>query len=225
MFKVVPDQLRISEGWVRCGQCAEIFDAMLRKEVYGTTGPRMTVRVFGGWDFAARDLNPDWVRTGYARGVPMGGQMKPAPRAGMRPSFLISALKDPQGANLDRVQVVKGWLDAAGATHEKVFDVAWSDPAKRKRAGGKLPAVGDTVDVARARYANSIGAASLSTAWSDPEFDPRVRAFYYLRVIEIPTPTWVAFDALRYKLKLPGNIPLKSQERAYTSPIWYNPPA
>lgn len=211
--------------WARANTRAEIFDAMLRKEVYGTTGPRMTVRVFGGWDFTGRDLNPDWVRIGYARGVPMGGQMKPPPRAGMRPSFLISALKDPQGANLDRVQVVKGWVDAAGATHEKVFDVAWSDPAKRKPVGGKLPAVGDTVDTARARYANSIGAASLSTAWSDPEFDPRVRAFYYLRVIEIPTPTWVAFDALRYKLRLPGNIPLKSQERAYTSPIWYNPPA
>jgi hypothetical protein len=145
----------------------------------------MTVRVFGGWDFSGRDLNPDWVKTGYSRGVPMGGQMKSAPTTAARPSFLISALKDPQGANLDRVQVIKGWIDAGGATHEKVFDVAWSDP----------------------------------------EFDPRVRAFYYLRVIEIPTPTWVAFDALRYHLKLPPEVPMKSQERAYTSPIWYNPPA
>ena len=211
--------------WARANTRAEIFDAMLRKEVYGTTGPRMTVRVFGGWDFAPTDLDGDWVRAGYARGVPMGGTLKAgSANDRRRPSFMISALKDPVGANLDRVQVIKGWIDAAGKTHEKVFDVAWSDPARRRPVGGKVPAVGDTVDVARASYANSIGAAELGTVWSDPEFDPKLRAFYYVRVIEIPTPTWVAFDALRYKLKLPANVAVKGQERAYTSPIWYDPP-
>ena len=131
--------------WARGNTRAEIFDAMLRKEVYATTGPRMTVRVFGGWDFKARDMDRNWVRKGYRRGVPMGGTLQAPKRArGERPSFIVSALKDPIGANLDRVQVVKGWIDKAGVTHEKVFDVAWSDPAKRQPVGGKVPAVGDT---------------------------------------------------------------------------------
>lgn len=208
--------------WAVANTRAAIFDAMMRREVYATTGPRMIVRLFGGWDFAAGDLKGDWVRAGYARGVPMGGTLK----AGKgRPSFLVSALKDPDGANLDRVQMVKGWTDNSGKAHEKVFDVVWSDPAKRKPVGGKVPAVGDTVDVARASYTNSIGAAQLATVWSDPEFDPAQRAFYYLRVIEIPTPQWPAYDALRYKLKLPPEVRVKAQERAYTSPIWYDPPA
>ena len=207
--------------WARGNTRSEIFDAMLRKEVYATTGPRMTVRVFGGWDFSPRDLNSNWVRGGYRKGVPMGGTLK----AGKgRPSFIVSALKDPIGANLDRVQVIKGWIDRAGITHEKVFDVAWSDPVRRKPVGGKVPAVGDTVDVARASYTNAIGAPELTTVWADPKFDPAAKAFYYVRVIEIPTPTWVAFDALRYKLKLPPQVPVKAQERAYTSPIWYDPP-
>ena len=155
----------------------------------------------------------------------MGGTLKAGPaRSGARPSFIVSALKDPIGANLDRVQVVKGWIDRAGVTREKVFDVAWSDPAQRKPVGGKVPVVGDTVDVAKASYANSIGAPQLMTVWSDPEFDPAVKVFYYVRVIEIPTPTWVAFDALRYKLKPPPEVRMKAQERAYTSPIWYDPP-
>ena len=207
--------------WARGNTRSEIFDAMLRKEVYATTGPRMTVRVFGGWDFSARDLGGNWVRGGYRKGVPMGGTLS----AGKgRPSFIVSALKDPIGANLDRVQVIKGWIDKAGVTHEKVFDVAWSDPTKRRPVGGKVPAVGDTVDIAKASYTNAIGAPELTTVWADPEFDPTAKAFYYVRVIEIPTPTWVAFDALRYKLKLPPTVPLKAQERAYTSPIWYDPP-
>jgi hypothetical protein len=142
-----------------------------------------------------------------------------------KPSFMISALKDPIGANLDRVQVVKGWVDKAGKTHEKVFDVIWSDMDKRKAVGGKVPSVGDTVDVTKASYANTIGAPTLATVWTDPEFDPSTRAFYYVRVLEIPTPTWVAFDALRFKLKLSPEIPLKQQERAYTSAIWYSPAA
>ena len=207
--------------WARANTRAAIFDAMMRKEVYATTGPRMTVRFFGGWDFTANDLAGDWVHAGYKRGVPMGGTLASHPNA--KPSFIVSALKDPTGANLDRVQVIKGWVDKAGATHEKVFDVVWSDPAKRKLAGGKVPAVGDTVDVANARYTNTIGAPSLSAVWTDAEFDPRSRAFYYVRVLEIPTPMWPAFDALKYHLKLPPEVRLKGQERAYTSSIWYAP--
>lgn len=207
--------------WAKANSRAAIFDAMMRREIYGSTGPRMTVRFFGGWDFGAGDLRGDWVRAGYRRGVPMGGTLRPA--ASPRPSFIISALKDPQGANLDRVQVVKGWVDAAGKAHERIFDVAWSNPARRKLAGGKLPAVGDTVDLGTATYRNSIGAPSLATVWADPDFDPKQRAFYYLRVLEIPTPSWPAHDAVRYKLKLPPDVRVKQQERAYTSAIWYAP--
>lgn len=208
--------------WARANTRAAIFDAMMKKEVYATTGPRMTVRVFGGWDFKAEDLRGDWVHAGYRRGVPMGGTLAAAP-AGARPSFMISALKDPKGANLDRVQVIKGWVDKAGQTHEKVFDVAWSDMDKRKPVGGKVPAVGDTVNLTNASYQNTIGAPALTVAWADPEFDPAVRAFYYVRVLEIPTPMWPAYDAVKYKLKLPADIRVKGQERAYTSSIWYSP--
>jgi hypothetical protein len=207
--------------WAKANTRAAIFDAMQRREVYASTGPRMTVRFFGGWDFKAEDLKGDWVRAGYGRGVPMGGELtggKPG-----APSFIVSASKDPIGANLDRVQVVKGWVDKAGKSHEKVFDVVWSDPDKRKLVGGKVPAVGDTVDVATASYKNSIGATTLATVWTDPEFSASHKAFYYVRVLEIPTPSWPAFDALRFKLKLPPEVRVKQQERAYTSPIWYAP--
>ncbi len=207
--------------WARANTRSAIFDAMMRREVYATTGPRMTVRVFGGWDFKAEDLKGDWVKAGYARGVPMGGDLKAGGNGA--PSFILSALKDPIGANLDRVQVVKGWVDKAGVSREKVFDVVWSDMDKRKPVRGKVPAVGDTVDAMKATYVNTIGAPSLATVWTDPEFDPSVRAFYYVRVIEIPTPSWVAYDRLRFNLTLPPEIPLKQQERAYTSPIWYAP--
>jgi len=207
--------------WATANTRAALFDAMMRKEVYATTGPRMTVRVFGGWDFTAADMQGDWVKAGYARGVPMGGSL--APSAKGAPSFMISALKDPVGANLDRVQVVKGWVDKAGTAHEQVFDVVWSDMDKRKAVGGKVPSVGDTVNTDKATYTNSIGAPALTTVWSDPQFDPKVRAFYYVRVLEIPTPSWVNFDKVRFKLTLPPDIPLKQQERAYTSAIWYTP--
>jgi hypothetical protein len=208
--------------WATANTRSAIFDAMLRREVYATTGPRMTVRLFGGWDFSEADFAGDWVAAGYGRGVPMGGNLKPA--AGVAPSFLVSALKDPMGANLDRVQIVKGWVDGSGQMQERVFDVVWSDPGKRARgADGKVPTVGNTVDIAKASYRNSIGAPELRTVWTDPEFDPAQRAFYYVRVIEIPTPRWVLFDALRYGAKLLPGTELIAQERAYSSPIWYQP--
>jgi Protein of unknown function (DUF3604) len=206
--------------WAKANTRAAIFDAMIRREVYATTGPRMQVRLFGGWDFADADLKGNWVAAGYKRGVPMGGELRDGKGA---PSFIVSALKDPQGANLDRVQIVKGWVDRTGALQEKVYNVVWSAPETRKLVGGRLPAVGDTVDLTTASYTNSIGAPQLQTVWRDPEFNPAQRAFYYVRVLEIPTPRWPAYDAVRFKLALPAGIEMKAQERAYTSPIWYQP--
>ncbi|MBS0254928.1 MAG: DUF3604 domain-containing protein [Proteobacteria bacterium] len=208
--------------WARANTRSEIFDALMRREVYATTGPRMVLRVFGGWNFGPGALKGDWVPAAYKAGVPMGGQLSAAP-AGGAPSFVISALKDPIGANLDRVQVVKGWTDAAGKTHEKVFDVAWSDPEHRKPTGGKVPAVGNTVNVDKATYSNSIGAPTLATVWRDPEFDPRAHAFYYVRVIEIPTPRWIAYDHARFGTRITPEMKPVAQERAYSSPIWYAP--
>lgn len=207
--------------WATANTRAAIFDAMIRREVYATTGPRMQVRFFGGWDFDKDALKGDWVKAAYAGGVPMGADLKPGTGA---PDFLVWAQKDPQGANLDRVQIVKGWYDG-GELKEKVFDVVWSSPETRKLSGGKLPPVGDTVDVATASYKNSIGAPELSAVWTDPEFKAGQKAFYYVRVLEIPTPRWVLFDALRYKAKLGPDVRVKDQERAYTSPIWYSPKA
>jgi hypothetical protein len=184
----------------------------------------MAVRFFGGFDFTPTDAtarNPAAV--GYRKGVPMGGDLGPAP-AGRAPTFLVAALKDPIGANLDRYQIVKGWLDAKGALHEKVYDVAWSGDRK-PGADGKVPPVGSTVDVANATYTNAIGASELIAVWTDPEFDPAQRAFYYGRVIEIPTPRWTAYDVKYFGVKLPDEVPMTTQERAYTSPIWYAPAA
>ncbi len=206
--------------WARANTRGAIFDAMTKREVYATTGSRMKVRVFAGWDFSDADWKANWVKAGYTRGVPMGSDLKPGKGT---PKFMISALKDPMGANLDRVQMVKGWVDASGKMQEKVFDVVWSDPAKRKITGGKLAPVGDTIDLKTASYKNTIGAPELRTVWSDPEFNPKTRAFYYLRVMEIPTPRWPVYDAVRYGAKLPKDAKLKDQERAYTSPIWYTP--
>ncbi len=201
-----------------------LFDAMQRKEVYATTGPRMIVRFFGSWEFAPGDANTrNPAVVGYDKGVPMGGDLSNAP-SGKSPTFLVAALKDPIGANLDRIQIIKGWLDAKNETHEKIYDVVWSGDRKPD-AKGKLPSVGDTVDVPNATYTNTIGASELIKVWKDPEFDASQRAFYYLRVLEIPTPRWTAYDAKYYGITMPPEVPMKGQERAYTSPIWYTPSA
>ena len=199
-----------------------VWDAMKRKEVYATTGPRMTVHFFGGYDFNARDAElRDPGLVGYSKGVPMGGDL--AASNGKAPNFLVAALKDPYSGNLDRVQIIKGWLDDDGRTHEKVYDVVWSDE-REPGADGKLPPVGNTVDVARASWTNTIGASELIGVWQDPDFDASQRAFYYARVIEIPTPRWSTYDVVRLGDTIDGeDIPLTTQERGYTSPIWYTP--
>jgi len=208
--------------WAEENTRAAIWDAMERKEVYGTTGPRILVRFFGGWDYTDNDLNsraPAF--RGYEKGVPMGGNLTPR-KGGGPPTFMVYALRDAIGANLDRIQIVKGWLDAKGRTHEKVYDVAWSG-GRTPDANGKLPPVGNTVDVANANWTNTIGASELATVWSDPDFDPEQSAFYYARVLEIPTPRWIVYDAFRFGAKIPEGAQTTHQERAYTSPIWYTP--
>ncbi|PZF78273.1 hypothetical protein DK847_00140 [Aestuariivirga litoralis] len=208
--------------WATDNTREALWDAMQRKETYATTGSRMTVRFFGGWDFDPADAdnrNPGAI--GYAKGVPMGGDLKAAP-TGKVPTFLVAALKDPIGANLDRYQVVKGWLDEKGETHEQIYDVAWSGDRK-PGSDRKVPSVGSTVDIENATWKNTIGASELIAVWKDPDFDPKQKAFYYGRVIEIPTPRWTAYDAKRYGVKpLPGTQ-MTVTERAYTSPIWYTP--
>jgi hypothetical protein len=208
--------------WATENTRAALFDAMKRREVYATTGPRMLVRFFGGWDFDAKDAHTrSPAVAGYTKGVPMGGDLQHAP-AGKSPTFLVAALKDPIGANLDRIQVIKGWLDKNGAVHEQIYDVVWGGDRK-PGADGKLPPVGNTVDVENATWTNTIGAPELITAWTDPDFDPSLRAFYYVRVLEIPTPRWTAYDAKYFGIKMPTEVPMFGQERAYTSPIWYTP--
>ena len=201
---------------------ASIFDAMSRKEVYATTGSRMMVRFFGGWDFTDADIasrNPAFA--GYRKGVPMGGDLQ-RPTGDNAPSFMVYALRDPIGGNLDRIQIIKGWLDSSGDTHEKVYDVVWAGD-RVPGENGKLPAVGNTVDAATANFTNTIGSSELATVWTDPDFDPEQSAFYYARVIEIPTPRWTTFEALRFGIPIPEGAPVSTQERAYTSPIWYTP--
>jgi hypothetical protein len=208
--------------WARDNTRASLWDAIKRREVYATTGSRLTVRFFGGWEFSAEDaLAPDIAATGYAKGVPMGGEL-PGSQGKHAPSFLISASKDNIGANLDRIQLVKGWIDNAGDTHEKVYDVSWAGE-RAPGPDGALPPVGNTVNLETATWINSVGEPQLSTVWTDPSFDARQSAFYYVRVIEIPTPRWTAYDAKRYGASLAEEVPVLTQERAYTSPIWYRP--
>jgi len=208
--------------WATGNTREALWDAMKRKEVYATTGTRMTVRLFAGWDFTADEVHrPDFARTGYSRGVPMGGDLRRAPD-GAAPTFMIRALRDPDGANLDRVQVVKGWLEADGSLGEQVYDVVWSGD-REPGADGKLPPVGNTV--VGAEFTNSVGEALLMGYWRDPDFDPDRRAFYYVRVLEIPTPSWLAYDKAFYgdAVEIPEDAVMVQQERAYTSPIWYSP--
>lgn len=208
--------------WATENTRTAIWDAMARKEVYATTGPRMIVRFFGGWGFEDADMNSRQPAfRGYEKGVPMGEDLRP--RDGdAAPTFMVYALRDPIGANLDRIQIVKGWIDADGETHEQVYDVAWS-PGREPDANGVLPAVGNTVDIAAANWTNTIGASELGTVWTDPDFDPAQSAFYYARVLEIPTPRWVVYDAFRFGVEIPEGAETTGQERAYTSPIWYTP--
>ena len=208
--------------WARENTRKALFDAMNRKEVYATTGSRISVRVFGGWDFAADEVErPDFAERGYRDGVPMGGDLSNAPE-GRSPTMMIRALRDPDNANLDRVQVVKGWLQADGKTAEKVYDVACSDGRAIVEHACERP-VGSTVDVATASYTNTIGDPMLNAVWSDPDFDPSQHAFYYVRVLEIPKPTWQAHDVKYYGVKMDEAVPMSLQDRAYTSPIWYTP--
>ena len=209
--------------WARANTREAIWDSMARKEVYATTGSRLKVRVFGGWDFKADEVHrPDFAKQGYARGVPMGGDLSAAPND-TAPNFMIRALRDADGANIDRVQVIKGWLDKKGKTHERIYDVAVSGDRKIGENGRARTPVGSTVDLEKPGYTNTIGAPFLAAHWVDPDFDAKQGAFYYVRVIEIPTPRWTAYDKQFFNAEMPKDTAMTVQDRAYTSPIWYTP--
>jgi hypothetical protein len=213
----------LTGAWATSNTREAIWDAIYNRETFATSGSRIAVRLFGGWNYAD-DLHtrPDVLKRAYKQGVPMGANMKPAGTRDGAPRFLVMASKDALGANLDRIQIIKGWVDAQGVTHDKVFDVAWSGE-RQVAENGKLPSVGNTVDVRTATYRNTIGDAQLATVWQDPEFDPTIAALYYARVLEIPTPRWTTYDAVRAGLPLLDNVPATIAERAWSSPIWYGP--
>lgn len=206
--------------WAKSNTREDIFDAMVRKETYATTGSRIKLRFFGGWDFTEADMNDNYVQTGYDKGVPMGGDLKNG--NSKAPSFMIHAMMDPESGSLDRMQVVKGWINADGSLGEKVYDIAWSGDRKVD-AQGKVPSVGNSINLEDGTWSNDIGAVELNKVWSDPDFDASQESFYYVRVIEIPTPRWTLYDKLRYGAELGPEIPLTTTERAYSSPIWYTP--
>jgi hypothetical protein len=208
--------------WATGNTREELWDAMKRRETYATSGPRIVVRFFGGYEFTKDDVSRLPAAVGYEKGVPMGGELPAAP-ADKAPTFLVAAMKDPKTGNLDRIQIVKGWLGKDGKPQEKIYDVVWGDAQRRKIVGGRLTPVGSTVDVARASWTNTIGDPELAAVWRDPDFDAAVRAFYYARVLEIPTPRWTAYDAAYFKVKMGPEVPMTTQERAFTSPIWYSP--
>ena len=210
--------------WARENTRGSIWDALARREVFATTGTRLKVRLFAGYGFTAEDLDrSDFAKYGYENGVPMGADLKPAP-GGKAPKFLVRAIRDADGANLDRLQMIKGWLDARGETHERIYDLTVSDGRTIGADGRCTTAVGNTVNVEDATYTNAIGAPVLQCYWIDPDFDPALRAFYYVRVLEIPTPRWTTYDAKVFGVKRPDDVPASIQERAYTSPVWYTPP-
>jgi Protein of unknown function (DUF3604) len=207
--------------WAESNTREALFNAMQRKEVFGTSGVRIKVRLFGGWDFGREHLiRRDWVKNAYEKGVPMGGDL-PAAKA-KEPTFIVWAVKDPEDANLDRIQIIKGWTKQ-GQTFEKIYDVAWSEGRKPDPKTGRVPAVGSTVDISKAAYTNTIGAVELKAEWKDPEFDPAVHAFYYARVLQIPTPRWSTYDAAKLKVAPPKEVASTVQERVWTTPIWYSP--
>jgi hypothetical protein len=213
----------LTGAWAEENTRASIFEAMQRKETFAVSGPHIKVRFFGGWEYTADNLgDKDWVKTGYAKGVPMGGDLPPA--TGKAPTFMIWAVKDPTSGNLDRIQVVKGWTQS-GQSFEKVFDVAWAGDRKPDKWTGQIPPIGSTVDVEKGTYTNTIGSVELKTVWTDPEFDPSRHAFYYARVLEIPTPRWTTIQAAKLGIAPPDVVAATLQERAWTSPIWYTPSA
>ncbi len=212
----------LSALWAEENTRESLFEAMKRKETYGTSGTRIKVRFFGGQDFTDADLKGEnWVKGAYQKGVPMGSDL-PSAAGDKAPSFLVWAVKDPTSGNLDRVQVVKGW-SASGQSFEKIYDVVWSGDRKPDPVTGKVPAIASTVDIENATYENSVGSVELSTVWTDPDFDPSVHAFYYARVLEIPTPRWTTIQAKEVGVKVSQVVPATVQERAWTSPIWYAP--
>ena len=207
--------------WAEENTREAIFAAMKRKETFGTSGVRIKIRLFGGWDFRPEILNQkDWIKTGYAKGVPMGGDLPQ--KAGKEPTFIVWAVKDPDDGNLDRIQIIKGWTKG-GQIFEKIYDVAWSGNREPDPVSGKVPAIGNTVDVKNATYTNSIGSVELKKVWRDPDFDPSLHAFYYVRVLQIPTPRWSTYDAKKLGVPPPNWVAATVQERAWTSPIWYSP--